>query len=292
MKFTFNAKEELDRILEFIRKSADGEKVVVPVSGGLDSDVVARLCAMAIGTDRLRIFIVRQNGLEEKYVANALNLAEDIGVELSMISLGNMNIRLIQALHEAAPNENFQPDSLLDPARAYCSLRTAIISTYQDKGYLVSGNSNRTEAELGFFLPFGDNLGHFKPIVHLYKTEVKMLAKLIKCRDEVISQQPSAGFWKDENDLEDIAFWIYNKGPVQGGRVFSDEECEKVYQIVPFLSHEKIDGCLMGINAGMTDTQISKDIELPEDIVQAIRTIKCKASLTKNRPLLTSLERM
>lgn len=293
MKTMQEIKQEVKRILCFIRGYVqEEEKVVVPVSGGLDSDVVARLCVMALGKERVRLFVVRQEGLEEKYLENARNLAMDLDVPLSVISLGNMNRQLIEILHEAAPEENFQPDSLLDPARANCSLRTAIISTYQDKGYLIPGNSNRTEIELGFFLPFGDNLGHFKPLAHLYKSEVYLLASLVNSRPEVIAQSPSAGFWEGETDLEDMAYWLYNKGPIPGGRVFSPEEDEQVSKIQSSLSQERIDGCLIGFAEGKSDEDISIETGLSISIVQCLRQTREKAAKVKNRELLVKLERL
>ena len=293
MKNIEQIKTELERILEFIRNQAKPSmKIAIPVSGGLDSDVVARLCALAVGADNIRLFTVIQEGLEQKYTQNARNLAADLGVHLAEIPLGKMNRQLISLLHEAAPDEAFMPDSLLDPARANCSLRTAIISTYQDKGYLIPGNSNRTETEMGFFLPFGDNLGHFKPIAHLYKSEVKLLAALIGCREEVIAQPPSAGFWEGETDLEDMAYWIYNEGPIPGGRTFTEEDDKKVMQIQSLLSQDKIDACLIALNEGKTDDSISEEISLPINIVHTIRTTKEQAAITKNRPLMVSLERI
>lgn len=293
MKNIEELKSESERILDFIRNQAGASmKIAIPVSGGLDSDVVARLCTLAIGKDNIRLFTVIQEGLEKKYTQNARNLSIDLGVHLAEIPLGQMNRQLINLLHDAAPDEPFQPDSLLDPARANCSLRTAIISTYQDKGYLIPSNSNRTETEMGFFLPFGDNLGHFKPIAHLYKSEVKLLATLIGCRNEVIIQPPSAGFWEGETDLEDMAYWLYNEGPIPGGRIFTEEDDKKVMQIQALLSQEKIDCCLIALNEGKTEADISEEISLPINIVHTIRLTKEKAAITKNRPLMISLERI
>ena len=293
MKSVIDIKNEKERILTFIRNQAQhSQKIAIPVSGGLDSDVVARLCAEAIGVENIRIFTVVQEGLEEKYTNNARRLAEDLGIHLAVIQLGSMNRMLIQMLHEAAPDEPFQPDSLLDPARANCSLRTAIISTYQDKGYLIPSNSNRTEIEMGFFLPFGDNLGHFKPIAHLYKSEVKILASLIGCRSEVINQPPSAGFWVGETDLEDMAYWIYNEGPIPGGRIFTEEEDEKVMRIQSMLSQEKIDRCLIAFHERKSDDSIAEQVGLPVDIIKIIRRTRDQANRTKNRPLMVMLERM
>lgn len=292
MKSDREIERELPRIIDFIRQYVlPGERVVVPVSGGLDSDVVARLCVLALGRERVKLFIVRQPFMEEKYLVNAGRLAEDLGVPLAVVDPGEMNRRLIDALREADPEAGFDPESLLDPARANCSLRTAMISSYQDKGYLIAANSNRSEIQLGFFMPFGDHLGHFKPIAHLYKTEVKKLAVLLHSRDEVISQSPSAGFWEGENDLEDLAYWLYNGGPIPGGRTFTDQDVAAVERIKAQLSQERIDESLSLLQEGCDCNEIQKRTGLPAPIVEALdKTVKRSARL-KNRTLLAQLER-
>ena len=50
---------EIQRIVNFIREyMQEDEKVVIPVSGGIDSDVVARLCCRALGKERIKLFTV------------------------------------------------------------------------------------------------------------------------------------------------------------------------------------------------------------------------------------------
>lgn len=292
MKTKEDIERELPRILEFVRDYVyEEEKVVIPVSGGLDSDVVARLCCKALGRDRIHIFTVHQPHMEEKYLKNVENLGKDLGVAPVMIDLGDMNTRLIQILSEADSSVSFHSDSLLDPARANCSLRTAVFSSYQDKGFLVAANSNRSEIELGFYMPFGDNMGHFKPIAHLYKSEVRYLAELVGSRAEVIAQSPSAGFWEGEEDMEDMAFWFYNGGPIAATRVFTDEECDSVMKIKEQLTQLKVDTCLEMLAAGKDNDLIEAKTGLSETIVQAIRnTVQASARL-KNRNLLAQLER-
>ena len=293
MKTLAMLKTELPRFIDFIRSYVmEGEKVIVPVSGGLDSDVVARLCVFALGRERVRLLAVRQQNMEQKYLDNVNRLAADLDVPLAVVPLGDLNVRLIQMLEESDPEAGFNPGSLLDPARANCSLRTAIISSYQDKGYLVAANSNLSEIELGFFMPFGDNLGHFKPISHLYKTEVKFLAGLVGSRPEVIAQSPSAGFWKDETDLEDIAYWLYNGGPVGGSRIFTEKDDAEVEKIKKLLSQEQIDACLEQFHVSSDVDQISEKTDLPLGIVEALyKTVQVSAKF-KRRPLLVGLERV
>lgn len=292
MKTLAMLKAELPRIIDFIRTYVmEGEKVIVPVSGGLDSDVVARLCVSALGRERVRLFAVRQQNMEQKYLDNVNRLAADLDVPLAVVPLGDLNVRLIQMLEESDPEVGFHSDGLLDPARANCSLRTAIFSSYQDKGYLVAANSNLSEIELGFFMPFGDNLGHFKPISHLYKSEVRILAGLVGSRPEVIAQSPSAGFWKDETDLEDIAYWLYNGGPVSGSRTFTEKDDVEVEKIKNLLSQEQIDACLEQFHGSDDLDPISQKTGLPLEIVEALyKTVQASAKF-KRRPLLVGLER-
>lgn len=292
LKSTKEIRAELPRIIRFIQDYAqENERIVVPVSGGLDSDVVARLCVLALGKDRVRLFTVHQAGMEVKFIKNAILLAEDLAVPLAHIKIGAMNRELICILKEADPTVPFDSDSLLDPARANCSLRTAVISSYQDKGFLIAANSNRSEIELGFFMPFGDNLGHFKPIAHLYKSEVRLLAELVGTRSEVLAQNPSAGFWEGENDLEDIAYWLYNGGPIAGSRTFTDEDDEKVREILAQLTQKKIDECLLALHTRVSDGEISCQTGLPEGIVQAMRKTVLESKRVKRRPLMKNLER-
>lgn len=292
MKSDKEIERELPRIVDFIRQYVlPGEQVVVPVSGGLDSDVVARLCTLALGRERVRMFIVRQPCMEEKYLTNARGLREDLGIPLAVVETGDMNSQLIRAMQEADPDVGFNPESLLDPARANCSLRTALISSYQDKGYLIPANSNRSEIELGFFMPFGDNLGHFKPISHLYKSEVKKLAVLLHSREEVISQSPSAGFWEGETDLEDIAYWLYNGGPIPGSRTFSDEDVAAVEKLMGQLSQERIDESLILLHEGLAYSEIQERTGLPASVVEALDKTVQRSAQIKNRVLMARLER-
>ena len=146
---------EIQRIVNFIREyMQDDEKVVIPVSGGIDSDVVARLCCRALGKERIKLFTVIDDNMERKFLINARNLAKDLEISLTEISLGKRNVELIQILEKAEKGKIFNSKSLLDSNKIKCSMRSTIISCYQDKGYIIAGCTNRTEYELGFFVTF------------------------------------------------------------------------------------------------------------------------------------------
>jgi len=124
---------------------------VIGLSGGLDADVVARLTVAAIGPQRVKLFTVRQAGLEEKFVENARRTAAAFGVHLVEIDLAVQALALIATLAAADPAQGFLPAGLLDPARAKSALRTALHTVYVERGYTVVGTSNRTEWAIGLF---------------------------------------------------------------------------------------------------------------------------------------------
>ena len=281
---------ERSRIVGFIRGYAyDSDPICIFVSGGLDSDVTARLCSEAVGAARVRLVFVVQDGMEDRFRKNARRLSDDLNAPLDEIDMRGLNDSLIQAAEKGNP-ALFSSKSLLDPNRAKCSLRTALISCYQDKGYLIAGASNRTETELGFFLPFGDNLAHFKPIAHLYKTQVVQLAKELGCRAEVIDQPPSAGFWEGQEDLTDLAYWIINRAPIMGaGRRFSEEEDRLAESIAARITQRSVDTALWSIAKGRSIRETADISGLDAEYAGALMDIVSFAKKSKNRPLLRSL---
>ncbi|MCD8014662.1 MAG: NAD(+) synthase [Lachnospiraceae bacterium] len=285
-----NVAEEIEKIAAFIRDYVlEGDEIVVAVSGGMDSDIVARLCCKSVGNRRVRLFIVVQDEMEEKFLVNARNLAKDLHVHLAEIHLEEMNMELMSALENGELPPVFRTDMLLDPAKAKCSVRSAVISSYQDKGFLIAGTTNRTEKELGFFLTFGDNLANFKPIAHLYKSELQPFAQALGTAKAVMEQEPSAGFWPGQTDLEDLAYWIVNDGPIVYPRTFSEEEEKQVEIIKSELSVDVIDEVLILYGRHSDPADISGYTGIPEYVVKGLIHIVEKAKILKNRKILVEM---
>ena len=290
-KFDIDDKE-IDRILSFIKEYIlPDDKICVFASGGLDSDVVAHLCSMAVGAERVKLVFVQQDGLEEKYLANVKKLAYKLKTSLDVVDLRGINMDFILRA-ERGNSELFSADYLLDINRVKCSLRTALMSCYQDKGYVIAGASNRSEIELGFFLPLGDNIAHFKPIAHLYKTQVKKLAEIIGCNKDVIMQAPSAAFWPGEEDLLDLAYWLINGKPITGqnARLFSTSEDRKAESIYKSLSQKKLDLALLAISNGEDDDSVHRLSAFPLQYIPALRSIVAYASMYKSRQLMVDMK--
>lgn len=276
---------EKNRIIEFLSQSLKGKKAVIGISGGLDSDVVARLVALSIGADNVKLFLVIQSGMEKSHITNARDLAIDLGIHLHEIDLKEFPMQFINELAKADFTENFKPEGLLDVSRAKCSLRTPVLSTYQDRGYIVIGTSNLTESKLGFFLPFGDGIAHIKPIAHLYKTQVRQISDIINTRKAVLDQPASAGFWEGETDIEDIAYWLYNKAPIQQEQSFTDDNINLIKDIKNELTTELVDLVIHGIDSLKLNNQdIHATTGMSLNTIDRFRSLIKASREFKNRP--------
>ena len=138
---------------------------------------------------------------------------------------------------------------------------------------------DKTEKKLGFFLTFGDNIAHFKPIAHLYKTELKGLARALGTSEMVIEQEPSAGFWEGQTDLEDFAYWIVNDGPIVFPREFSEIEVQKAERIKNELTQGKIDDVLILYEEGYKEEDIIKNVALSKETIRGLLHIVDKAKI-------------
>jgi NAD+ synthase len=69
---------------------------------------------------------------------------------------------------------------------------------------LVCGTSNRSEYMLGYCTKFGDNAADIQPIVHLYKTDIYVIARELGIPDPILQKTPSAGLWEGQSDEREI----------------------------------------------------------------------------------------
>ena len=279
--------DEIDRMVEMISAGVGDDPAVLLVSGGLDSDVAARLTAKAVGPRRLKLATVVQDDMDPAHLAQARELAAELSVHLVELDLRGVNLDVLYRLAAADREEGFDPLGLLDPARMKCSLRTVVLSGYQDRGYVVVGTSNRTESQLGFFLPFGDGVWHLGPLAHLYKTEVRLIAAAVGTSGPVLRQPPSAGFWLAQTDREDMGFWLVNRGPIQRERVFTDAEVDEATVFSSRLNEPDVDELLLAMSEGRDLTTVP----VPGDIAEAIAAVVARSAHLKSRPTGVALAR-
>jgi NAD+ synthase len=73
-------------------------------------------------------------------------------------------------------------------------------------GYLVAGTGNRSELTIGYFTKHGDGGVDVLPIGHLFKSDVRQLAKDLGIPQSIVDKAPSAGLWVGQTDEAEMGF--------------------------------------------------------------------------------------
>lgn len=199
-----NLDEEIDRTCTFIedsiaRTKSDG--VIIALSGGLDSAVVAALSGRAISKENVHCYFLR-------YRRSALETDRKHSVALChKFGLPYAENRLVTKSTKASSESRnyFEPQSVLSVNNNYVNVFIGNIDALMRSRYLykkaseynslVLGALNRSEWSIGYFTQFEKNGVDIQPILHLYKTEVFEIAKRIGVPDEIITRVPSSDIW-------------------------------------------------------------------------------------------------
>lgn len=185
------------RISEWIRqkvKEAGAEGVVVGISGGVDSSVVASLAKKAVGEKVLGVIMpCHSEPLDEKY---AWLVAEKLKIKAERVVLDSLYDRFSELLPSG---------KRLALANLKARLRMATLYYFANNlNYLVVGTGNKSEISVGYFTKYGDGGCDILPLGDLLKTEVRKLARVLELPEEIIDRVPSAGLWGGQTDEEEM----------------------------------------------------------------------------------------
>ena len=182
------------------------KSVILGLSGGIDSALVAALAADAIGGNRVYGVALPSKYSSDHSLADAKELAINIGLNYRIIEIQPMVGNLIENLHlSGVAEENLQ-------ARVR---GITLMGLSNQEGHLVLATGNKSELAVGYSTLYGDAVGGFAPIKDLYKSQVWQLAKW---RNELailqgqtppipvssINKAPSAELRPDQKDTDSL----------------------------------------------------------------------------------------
>ena len=143
------------------------KSVLIGLSGGIDSALVATLAADAIGADRVYGVAMPSKYSSDHSLIDAKQLAENIGLNYRIIEITPMVANLLENLKlDGVAEENLQ-------ARVR---GITLMGLSNQEGHLVLATGNKSELAVGYSTLYGDAVGGFAPIKDLYKTQVWHLA--------------------------------------------------------------------------------------------------------------------
>jgi NAD+ synthase (glutamine-hydrolysing) len=192
---------------DYVRKNGFSE-IVVGVSGGIDSAVVAALAAEALGPERVHCVSMPSRYSSEATRADAQRLAESLGCDFREIAIEPMVEAFIGAL--ASSFEERDPD--LTEENLQARIRGVILMALSNKfGWLLVATGNKSEMSVGYATLYGDMAGGFALLKDVFKTDVFRLARHLNERagrelipQSIIDRAPSAELRADQLDEDSL----------------------------------------------------------------------------------------
>jgi NAD+ synthase len=191
--------KEITEIMErFLSEQLEKNKakgLILGLSGGIDSAVLAYLCKRQLKEKTLAI-IMPDTEITPKYeTEDALKMIALTGIEYKLLDIKPIVKEYSMYLE---PN-----DWARGNLRA--RIRTNILYYYANaKNYLVLGSSDKSEHLIGYFTKFGDGAADIVPIISLYKLQVRKIAEFLGVPKNVIEKKSSAHLWKGHEAEKEI----------------------------------------------------------------------------------------
>jgi len=227
--------------------------VVVGLSGGVDSAVVALLCKQVLGKNKTRCVFLPDESTPSSDFKHLEILVKKLDLSCKKIDITNI-------VHEISKHSVVKPDRL---ALANIKARTRMIFLFEYSNMtrsLVCGTSNKSELLVGYFTKYGDGGVDIQPIGDLYKTQVWELAKYLRIPGVIISKKPTAGLWKGQTDEAELG-----------------------------LRYRDLDRILFCLERKMDVAEIARALDFKKSVVEKVKNMRVKSHHKRHSPLIPKI---
>jgi len=192
-----NIKAQLISFLQEEVSSIGLNKVVVGISGGLDSAIVSVLCKEAFG-DKFSGVMMPSHLSSDSSLDDAKELCEKFDIDYEIVEIAPMVQGYFNNIQDASP---------LRIGNLSARMRMSVLYDISARdGSLVIGTSNKSEILLGYGTLFGDTACAINPIGQLYKSDAFEFARYLGVTDTIIEKKPSADLWEGQSDEDDLGY--------------------------------------------------------------------------------------
>lgn len=228
--------------------------VVLGMSGGLDSSVVAKLAAEALGATNvlgLSMPLTAQDSEDER---DAEAWADELGIDFRKVEIGPM-VATVAGHLDIAPEDRI--------GRGNVQARLRMITLYQiaqAENRLVIGTSNKSEIASAYFTKWGDGGSDFAPLGDLYKTQVRQMGRHLGVPPAILEKVPSAGLWEGQTDEKELG-----------------------------IAYEDLDRVLLGLELEMSLSAIAARTGVSKETVERVDAMVRRSVHKRKMPLIPKI---
>ena len=185
----------------FIRSEtqrAGFNKVVLGLSGGIDSALSCYLAAEALGSENVLAVRMPYKTSSQESLDHAQLVIDAIGVQSLTLPITDMADGLISKWPEMS---SLRKGNIMARCRMIALFDQSVVING-----LVVGTGNKTEILLGYTTLFGDSACAFNPLGDLYKTQVRQLSRDMGIPEVIIGKAPTADLWSGQTDEGELGF--------------------------------------------------------------------------------------
>ncbi|MFH1862616.1 MAG: NAD+ synthase [bacterium] len=186
-------------LVGFIREHTQKQgfsRIILGLSGGVDSSVAAYLAVEALGNKNCLGVLLPHRVSSPQSTADAQQVAECLRMPIQMVDISPM----VDAFQQALPDITAVQ---LGNVMARCRM-IVLYHLSAQKQALVMGTSNKSEILLGYGTLYGDLACAFNPLGDLYKTQIRLLAENLGVPEAIRQKMPSADLWAGQSDEGDL----------------------------------------------------------------------------------------
>ncbi len=207
--------------------------VIFGLSGGIDSAVLAMLCAKFVREKTLALIMPDSKITPQIDTEDAIQVVDSLHLEYKLIDIGFVHKEY---------SKYMEPNPLAF-GNLGARIRANMLYYYANaRNYLVLGAADRSEVLIGYFTKYGDGAADMLPIVSLYKTQIREFAKFLNVPSNIISKPSGPRLWEGHlaeveigigyDEIDSILYCMIDKG-------LSVEETAKI-TILPISDVDKI----------------------------------------------------
>jgi NAD+ synthase (glutamine-hydrolysing) len=192
---------------DYVKKNGF-EKVLIGLSGGVDSSLVAAIAVEALGSENVIGVLMPSPFTSKESIEDAKALAENLGIRTITIPITGIFEKYLEELKDVFEGKGWDATEENIQARIRGNILMALSNKF---GYLVLTTGNKSEMSVGYATLYGDMAGGFAVIKDVFKTMVYRIARHVNERagreiipKRVFEKPPSAELRENQRDEDDL----------------------------------------------------------------------------------------